>query len=161
TREGPAVVRPLVAEAIWPALRRSPTGRADCGRGRRDDPQRATIALGAAAPDPGRGMGGPRERGAGGEEGPAPAHGPEGVAPAVAIIYIYLVKNDVLGSGSDGLCPHRASGPEGGGDPLVPDEVGGSAGGTSGRDVAGVVPASRGAPGHPRHPRLAPSFLKI
>ena len=55
----------------------------------------------------------------------------------------------------DGLCPHRASEPEGGGDPLMPDEVGGVAGGTSYRDVAGIVPASRGAHCRPLHPRLA------
>ena len=36
----------------------------------------------------------------------------------------------------------------------MPDEVGG-AGGTSCRDVAGIVPASRGAHCRPLHPRLA------
>jgi hypothetical protein len=35
------------------------------------------------------------------------------------------------------------------------DEVGGLAGGTSCRDVAGLVPASRGAHCRPLHPRLA------
>ena len=37
----------------------------------------------------------------------------------------------------------------------MPDEVGGVAGGTSCRDVAGVVPASRDAHCRPLHPRLA------
>ena len=55
----------------------------------------------------------------------------------------------------DGLRPHRVSGPEGGGDPVVPDEVEGLAGGTSCRDVAGIVPASRGAHRRPLHPGLA------
>ena len=37
----------------------------------------------------------------------------------------------------------------------MPEEVGGFVGGTSGRDVAGIVPASRGAHRRPLHPRLA------
>jgi transposase len=49
TREGPAVVRQLVAEATWQALRRSPTVRAYFERVRRDDPQRKKIALVATA----------------------------------------------------------------------------------------------------------------
>jgi transposase len=49
TREGPAVVRQLVAEATWQALRRSPTVRAYFERVRRDDPQRNKVALVATA----------------------------------------------------------------------------------------------------------------
>ena len=49
TREGAPVVRQLVAEAAWQALRRSPTVRADFERVRRDDPQRQKIALVATA----------------------------------------------------------------------------------------------------------------
>jgi hypothetical protein len=37
---GPAVVRHLVAEPTWQAVRRSPTVRAYFERVRRDDPQR-------------------------------------------------------------------------------------------------------------------------
>ena len=37
----------------------------------------------------------------------------------------------------------------------MPDEGGGVPGGPSCRDVAGIVPASRGAHGRPLHPRLA------
>jgi transposase len=49
TREGPPVVRQLVAEAAWQALRRSPTVRAYFERTQRDDPQRKKIALVATA----------------------------------------------------------------------------------------------------------------
>lgn len=49
TREGPPVVRQLVAEAAWQAIRRSPTVRAFYERTRRDDPQRQKIALVATA----------------------------------------------------------------------------------------------------------------
>jgi transposase len=45
TREGPAVVRLLLAEATWQAVRRSPTVRAYFKRVRRGDPQRKKIAL--------------------------------------------------------------------------------------------------------------------
>src|SRR5262245_45782095 len=55
----------------------------------------------------------------------------------------------------DGPCPHRASGPEGGGDPLRPGEGGGSSGGASCRDFDGIVPASQGPHCRPLHPRLA------
>lgn len=44
TREGPPVVRRLIAEAAWQALRRSPTVRAYFERMQRDDPQRKKIA---------------------------------------------------------------------------------------------------------------------
>jgi transposase len=49
TREGPPVVRQLVAEAAWQAIRRSPSVRAFYERARRDDPQRQKIALVATA----------------------------------------------------------------------------------------------------------------
>ena len=49
TREGPPVVRQLVAEATWQALRRSPTVRAYFERVQRGDPQRQKIALVATA----------------------------------------------------------------------------------------------------------------
>jgi hypothetical protein len=49
TREGPAVVRQLVAESTWQALRRSPMVGAYFERVRRGDPQRKKIALVASA----------------------------------------------------------------------------------------------------------------
>jgi transposase len=49
TREGPPVVRQLVAEAAWQAIRRSPTVRAFFERTHREDPQRQKIALVATA----------------------------------------------------------------------------------------------------------------
>jgi transposase len=49
TREGAPVVRQLVAEAAWPAQRRSPTVRAYFERVQRGDPQRKKIALVATA----------------------------------------------------------------------------------------------------------------
>src|SRR5499427_300962 len=49
TREGPPVVRRLVAEAAWHALRRSPTVRAYFERAQRGDPQRKKIAVVATA----------------------------------------------------------------------------------------------------------------
>jgi transposase len=49
TREGAPVVRQLVAEASWQALRRSPTVRAFFERAQRGDPQRKKIALVATA----------------------------------------------------------------------------------------------------------------
>src|SRR5262245_46423216 len=49
TREGPAVVRHLVAEATWQAVRRSPTVRAFFERTQRGDPQRKKIAVVATA----------------------------------------------------------------------------------------------------------------
>src|SRR5262249_24536582 len=48
-REGPAVVRQLVAEATWQAVRRSPTVRAFFERTQRGDPQRKKIAVVATA----------------------------------------------------------------------------------------------------------------
>jgi transposase len=49
TREGAPVVRQLVAEASWQALRRSPSVRAFFERAQRGDPQRKKIALVATA----------------------------------------------------------------------------------------------------------------
>jgi transposase len=49
TREGAPVVRQLVAEAAWQALRRSPRVRAYFERVQRGDPQRKKIALVATA----------------------------------------------------------------------------------------------------------------
>jgi transposase len=49
TREGAPVVRQLVAEAAWQALRRSPSVRAFFERVQRGDPQRKKIALVATA----------------------------------------------------------------------------------------------------------------
>jgi transposase len=49
TREGAPVVRQLVAEAAWQALRRSPAVRAYFERAQRGDPQRKKIALVATA----------------------------------------------------------------------------------------------------------------
>jgi len=49
SREGPPVVRQLVAEAAWQARRRSPTVRAYFERAQRGDPQRKKIALVATA----------------------------------------------------------------------------------------------------------------
>jgi transposase len=49
TREGPPVVRRLVAEATWQAVRRSPTVRAYFERAQRGDPQRKKIAVVATA----------------------------------------------------------------------------------------------------------------
>jgi transposase len=49
TREGPSVVRRLVAEAAWQAVRRSPTVRAYFQRVQREDPQRKKIAVVATA----------------------------------------------------------------------------------------------------------------
>jgi transposase len=48
-REGPAVVRQLLAEATWQAVRRSPTVRAFFERTQRGDPQRKKIAVVATA----------------------------------------------------------------------------------------------------------------
>src|SRR5262249_54014284 len=45
TREGAPVVRQLVAEAAWQAIRRSPRVREFFARVQRDDPQRKKIAL--------------------------------------------------------------------------------------------------------------------
>jgi transposase len=49
SREGPAVVRQLLAEAAWQARRRSPAVRSYFERVQRGDPQRKKIALVATA----------------------------------------------------------------------------------------------------------------
>jgi transposase len=49
TKTGPAVVRQLLTEAAWQAIRRSPTARDYYERIRRDDPGRKKIALIATA----------------------------------------------------------------------------------------------------------------
>jgi transposase len=85
TREGPAVVRQLVAEATWQAVRRSPTVRAYFERMRRDDPQRKRIALVATAHYLVRVMWALLKHGTTWEEGVAAADEPKGVAPSVAI----------------------------------------------------------------------------
>ena len=86
TREGPAVVRQLVAEATWQALRRSPTVRAYFERVRRDDPQRKKIAPVATAHYLVRVMWALLKRGKDWEEGLAPADEPKRVAAAMAVI---------------------------------------------------------------------------
>jgi transposase len=86
TREGPAVVRQLVAEATWQALRRSPTVRAYYERVRRDDPQRKKIALVATAHYLVRVMWALLKHGTTWEEGCTPANEPNAAAPAIAIV---------------------------------------------------------------------------
>ena len=73
TREGAPVVRQLVAEAAWPAQRRSPTVRAYFERVQRDDPQRKKIALVATAHDLVRVMWALLKRGTTWEENPGQA----------------------------------------------------------------------------------------
>ena len=85
TREGPAVVRQLLAEATWQALRRSPTVRAYFERVRRGDPQRKKIALVATAHYLVRVMWALLKRGTTWEEGVAPADEPKRVTPVVAV----------------------------------------------------------------------------
>jgi len=86
TREGPAVVRQLVAEATWQAVRRSPTVRAYFERVRRDDPQRKKIAPVATAHYLVRVMWALLKRGTTWEEGVAPAEEPKGHMQAIAMI---------------------------------------------------------------------------
>ena len=86
TREGPAVVRQLVAEAAWQARRRSPTVRAYFERVQRGDPQRKKIALVATAHYLVRVMWALLKRGTTWEEGLAPADEPKEVALASAVI---------------------------------------------------------------------------
>jgi transposase len=71
TREGAPVVRQLVAEAAWQALRRSPTVRAYFERVQRDDPQRKKVALVATAHYLVRVMWAMLKRGTDRREGPA------------------------------------------------------------------------------------------
>jgi transposase len=86
TREGPAVVRQLVAEATRQAPRRSPTVRAYFERVGCDDPQRREIAPVATAHHLVRVMWALLKCGTDREEGLAPADEPKGVAAAVAAI---------------------------------------------------------------------------
>ena len=86
TREGAPVVRQLLAEATWQALRRSPRVRAYFERVRRDDPQRKKIALVATAHYLVRVMWALLKRGTDWEEGVVPADEPKGAASSVAMI---------------------------------------------------------------------------
>jgi transposase len=85
TREGPPVIRQLVAEATWQALRRSPTVRAYFERVQRGDPQRKKIALVASAHYLVRVMWALLKRRTVWEEGLALADEPGEVAPEVAV----------------------------------------------------------------------------
>jgi hypothetical protein len=138
TREGPAVVRQLVAEATWQALRRSPTVRAYFERVRRGDPQRKKIALVATAHYLVRVMWAMLKRGTVWEEDPAQAAEPKGVTPSVVALSICSNKNKSLRTGSNGPRAHRASEPERGGDPPMPDQVGA----TQEEHPVGISPAS-------------------
>src|SRR5262249_20876406 len=73
TREGPAVVRQLLAEAAWQARRRSPTGPAYFRRVQRGDPQRKKIALVATGHSLVRVRWGLLKHGTTGEENPGQA----------------------------------------------------------------------------------------
>jgi transposase len=86
TREGPPVVRQLVAEASWQALRRSPTVRAYFERVRRGDPQRKKIALVATAHYLVRVMLALLKRGTTWEEAVAPADEPKRAVSAATAI---------------------------------------------------------------------------
>jgi transposase len=86
TREGPPVVRQLVAEATWQALRRSPTVRAYFERVQRSDPQRKKIALVASAHYLVRVMWALLKRGTVWKEDLALADEPGEVAPEVASV---------------------------------------------------------------------------
>jgi transposase len=77
TRDGAPVVRQLVAEVAWQALRRSPTVRAYFERNQRGDPQRKKIALVATAHYLVRVMWALLKRGTIWEEKLAVAHWPE------------------------------------------------------------------------------------
>ncbi len=128
TREGPAVVRQLVAEATWQAIRRSPSVRAYFERVRRGDPQRQKIALVATAHYLVRVMWAMLKRGTVWEERLAKADGPKDVAKADTMICRCSDHHTRISLRSDGECLRRASSPEGGGDPLMPGEVAGSLG---------------------------------
>jgi transposase len=73
TRAGAPVVRQVVAEAAWQALRRSPTVRAYFDRAQREDPQRKQIALVATTPYLVRVLGALLKRGTVWQENPARA----------------------------------------------------------------------------------------
>ena len=80
TREGAPVVRQLVAEAAWQALRRSPTVRVYFERAQREDPQRKKIALVATAHYLVRVMWAMLKRGTDWQENPALAKAPGSAA---------------------------------------------------------------------------------
>jgi transposase len=86
TRAGAPVVRQLVAEATWPALRRSPTIRAYLERVQRSDPQRQKIAWVATAHYRARVMWALLKRGTVWQENPALANEPRPVVPGVVIV---------------------------------------------------------------------------
>jgi hypothetical protein len=118
TREGPAVVRQLVAESTWQAIRRSPTVRAYFERVRRGDPQRKKIALVATAHYLVRVMWALLKHGTVWEEDPGAADGPNRHARTVAKTAICSNTHASRRSSSDARCLRRASSPERGGDPL-------------------------------------------
>ena len=78
------MVRQLVAEASWQAVRRSPTIRAYFERIRRDDPQRKKIALVATAHYLVRVMWALLKDGATWEEDRTPVEEPNGATPVFA-----------------------------------------------------------------------------
>jgi hypothetical protein len=125
-------------EPSWQAIPRSPTIRAYFERVRRDDPQRKKIALVATAHYLVRVMWAMLKRGEIWEECPAAADKPKKVATTIAKKSMCSDKHSLTISGSNGRCLGRASGPEGGGDPLMPREVGGVAG----AHRVGILPAS-------------------
>jgi transposase len=138
TREGPAMVRQLVAEATWQAIRRSPTVRAYFERVRRGDPQRKKIALVATAHYLVRVMWALLKRGTTWEESVPTAADLKDITPSVAAISTCSNENATLRVGSNGPRARQASKPEGGGDPPMPDEVRGT---PEGHPV-GISPAS-------------------
>ncbi len=77
------MVRQLLAEATWQAIRRSPTIRAYFERMRRDDPQRKKIALVATAHYLVRVMWAMLKRGTVWEENPTRADEPRTIARGV------------------------------------------------------------------------------
>jgi transposase len=162
THEGPAVVRQLVAEATWQALRRSPTVRAYFERVGRGDLQRKKIAVVATAHYLVRVMWALLKRGTSWEEGVAAADEPKGVTPSFAAIYRCSSKNVLLYAGSNGPRVHRASEPEGGDDPPVPDEVGGSLGRVCWRDILwGFRRRRAGEQGRSSPPPAPPASLSL
>jgi hypothetical protein len=105
---------------------------------RRGDPQRKKIALVATAHYLVRVMWALLKRGTVWEEGPAAADGPNEVGTATDKIVTCSNKHMKSRAGSDRKCLRRASGPERGGDPQIPGEVGRVAGG----HPIGMSPAS-------------------
>jgi transposase len=108
TRKGPAVVRQLVAEATWQALRRSPTVRAYFERVRRDDPPWKKVALVATAHYLVRVMWVLLKRGAVWEQGVASADEPKTHDTKIAMIYSFNKYNVIQ---TFMICPGRVAGP--------------------------------------------------